>query len=98
MSEWLAMLLSSIVGAVLGLVFFWGLWATVNHLRNARYPALWMLSSLIGRFALVLAGFYWLARYGGLPHVLAALIGFTLLRLVMTRHLQPRPTKKESDV
>lgn len=98
MYDWLAILISGLAGAVLGLAFFWGLWATVSRLRKARHPALWMLSSLTARFAMVLAGFYWLTRYGGWEHVLAALIGFTILRLVMIRRLRPQQTKNEPEL
>lgn len=80
---------------MLGLLFFVGLWETVKHLSNTRYPAMWMLASLVVRFALTLAGFYALAQYGGWEHLLAGLMGFTLPRIIMVRRLRPWQSKKE---
>jgi F1F0 ATPase subunit 2 len=88
LSLWWQLLVSAAAGAALGVIFFWGLWETVKRLSNSSHPAVWMLASMSIRFALVLAGFYVMARYGGWEHLLAGLIGFTLPRLVMTRRLQ----------
>ncbi|NIR30469.1 MAG: ATP synthase subunit I [Gammaproteobacteria bacterium] len=75
-------------GAALGLVFFWGLWKTVDRLPQARRPALWMLVSLLLRSSLVLGGFYFLARDGHWERVLAALLGFVLARVLLIHHVR----------
>ncbi len=78
-----SLLLIFTAGILLGLVFFWGLWVTVNHLSQVRYPAVWMLGSLVLRFGLVLMVFYLLARNGNWQYVLVAAIGFALSRLLI---------------
>lgn len=83
---WLAGLLA---GAGLGLAFFRGLWLTVRRLPGARHPALWVLASLLLRFALVLAGLFWVARLGGTAALVAAAVGFTLARLLLVRPHKP---------
>jgi F1F0 ATPase subunit 2 len=97
MNAWLALILSFAVGIILGLVFFWGLWATVNRLDRKRHPAIWMLGSLLLRFGLVLLVFYLLAQHLGWQHVLAAAAGFTVTRILVSRRLGPGQIKKEVD-
>ena len=76
-------------GALLGLLFFQGLWITIRNLQSVRHPAVLMLGSLLLRFAVVLGGFYLLARYGGWPHLLAAAAGLTLVRVLLLRRKPP---------
>jgi F1F0 ATPase subunit 2 len=97
MNELLPLMASFIAGALLGLAFFWGLWVTLNGLDQARRPALRMVGSLLLRFGLVLGGFYFLARYAGWPHVLAAAIGFTVPRLFLVHRVSLRRNDTESE-
>ena len=76
-------------GALLGLAFFWGLWATVKQLGQKRHPVLIMLGSLALRFGLVLFGFYLLTQHGGWQQALSAAIGFTLIRVLIVHRLRP---------
>lgn len=76
-------------GALLGAVFFGGLWWTVRRGAGAANPALWFFASLIARTAIVLLGFYFVG--GGQPLRLAlCLLGFLLARTVVLRMTQPR--------
>lgn len=97
MTAALQLLASTAAGALLGAVFFWGLWLTVRRLRQARHPVLWMLLSLALRFGLVIVGFYLLARYGGWEALIAAAIGFTLARLIVVRRARRETLMKEAD-
>ena len=90
----MTMTLALLVGAALGLLYFAALWATLSRLPEARQPALLMLGSLLLRFTLAVAGFFVVARYGGWQHLLLAAAGFTALRLVMVRRLQPAMAEK----
>ena len=47
-----------LAGAVLGLVFFGGLWWTVRRGVTSPRPALWFVASLVVRLALTLVGIY----------------------------------------
>lgn len=89
MSSSLPLILSAITGALLGLVFFQGLWLTVRRLEQTRHPIVWMLGSLLLRFGLVLVGFFLLARQGDWRLLLAAVAGFSLARLLITRQRRP---------
>ncbi len=95
LSSWL---LIFVTGVLLGLFFFGGLWATVNHLRQARYPAVWMLGSLVLRFGLVLIVFYLFAQNGNWQHLLVAAIGFALSRLFVVYRTQLSQSNKELDI
>lgn len=95
MSSPLPLILSAITGTLLGLVFFQGLWITVRRLEQTRHPIVWMLGSLLLRFGLVLAGFFLLARQGDWTLLLAAVAGFTLARLLITRQRRPADLKAE---
>ncbi|MGD8999617.1 MAG: ATP synthase subunit I [Granulosicoccaceae bacterium] len=98
MSEVLQFTASLTAGSLLGLAFFWGLWATLNGLERAPRPAMRMLVSLLLRFGLVLAGFYFLARYAAWQHVLTAVVGFMLARILVARYIRPALYKKESQL
>jgi len=73
------------LGLALGMFFLWSLWLTVRSLPTSRRPALLMLGSLTFRFAVVIAGFYLVARYGDWQHLLLTTAGFVLPRLLIRR-------------
>lgn len=78
---WVGALLA---GAVLGSVFFGGLWWTVRRGIASPRPALWFVSSLVARVALALAGIY-LVSGGQWQRLLACLLGFWLARALVMR-------------
>ncbi len=77
------------VGVGLGLIYFLGLLITIRQLPHLRQFGLLMMTSLVLRLGLVLTGFYFLMGVAGWQGLLAALLGFTLVRLVFSRHLRP---------
>ena len=94
MSEILSPLLALAlgVGALLGAVFFGGLWLTMRRGLASSRPGIWFMGSMLLRTGIVVAGFYFLL---GLPAdgwkvLLAGLLGFLLARLAATR-LLPAP-------
>ncbi|HEY5281251.1 MAG TPA: ATP synthase subunit I, partial [Polyangia bacterium] len=58
MNETLMMALAWVLGAVLGVVFFGGLWWTVRKSLYSKRPALWIFGSLLLRIGIVAVGFY----------------------------------------
>jgi F1F0 ATPase subunit 2 len=70
-----------VAGALLGSVFFAGLWLTVKRLPGASSPYRLYLWSLVFRMLLVLAGFYLLALRG-IGVLLSAGLGFVMARQV----------------
>lgn len=76
------------LGCLLGALFLWGLWLTVQRIPTSRHPAALMLGSLVLRFGLAMAGFYLVARYGHWEHILITAAGFTLPRILANRRIQ----------
>ena len=71
-------------GAVLGAVFFGGLWWTVTRALNASIPAVWFGLSALLRMAIVVCGLYYFARLG-LPSLVACLCGLLVVRGTIKR-------------
>lgn len=90
------LLMPLLIGVVLGSVFFGGLWWTVQRAVSARRVALWFFGSLLLRTLIVLAGFY-LACGDDWQRWLAALPGFVVARLVITRLTRPPADIPEGD-
>ena len=88
MSEALMMVLAWGLGAVLGVVFFGGLWWTVRKSLYSKHPALWIFGSLILRISIVAAGFYLFSgHYWG--RLLLCLLGFIAARFGVIRLTRP---------
>ncbi|MDY6816472.1 MAG: ATP synthase subunit I [Pseudomonadota bacterium] len=83
------------LGCLLGSAFLWGLWLTVRRLATADHPALLMLTSLLLRLGITLAGFLLIARVAGWEHLLVAAVGFTLPRLLMKHRIQGDPAGED---
>jgi F1F0 ATPase subunit 2 len=66
-------------GLVLGLLFFGGLYASVDRLTTAKYPALMMLGSTVARMTVLLAGVYLLMQ-GEVRNAAAALVGIVIAK------------------
>lgn len=80
---------SLLIGVLLGAVFFGGLWWTVQRAMSSERVALWIFGSLFLRTGIVLAGFY-LACGDDWQRWLAAVLGFGLARVVVTRMTRPK--------
>jgi F1F0 ATPase subunit 2 len=78
------------IGVAAGAMYLLGLWLTVRRIDRLRRHGLWLLLSLGLRLLLLLACFYYLARSGHGDRLLAALIGFILVRTVIIYCLRPR--------
>ena len=83
MNETLTLVLAWAAGAVLGAIFFGGLYWTVRMGASSKHPALWFLSSALLRMSITFAGFYFVsdARW---ERLLLCLFGFVLARLLVT--------------
>lgn len=101
MSEITFIILAALSGLILGLFFFGGLWWTIRKSIVSKHPALLMLSSLIIRFCVVLAGFYYISL-GSWKRILSCLAGFIIAKFIVTRLTRPESEKidkknKEAD-
>lgn len=88
MVDFLTLVAALLAGAGLGAFFFGGLWWTVRRGLGARRAALWFLSSLLVRTAVVTLGFYFILG-DDWRRLVVGLIGFTLARVVVTRLTRP---------
>lgn len=88
MTDTLNVLLVFLVGAVLGAVFFGGLWWTIQHQASSPRPALWFLLSFWLRSSVVLAGFFLVSGHHW-QRWLVCLLGFVAARLVVTWLTRP---------
>jgi F1F0 ATPase subunit 2 len=73
-----------VVGVMLGVLFYGGLWITVRQLMITRHPIAVTLGSLILRMAAVLAGLLLVSR-GRWQNVAACLVGLTAGRIAVGR-------------
>jgi len=83
MSEYIYMVLAFKAGLILGIIFFAGLWFTVNKAISSKMPAVWFFTSLILRVGIVLAGFYFIST-GGWQRLVISLAGFILARMLVS--------------
>jgi F1F0 ATPase subunit 2 len=86
MSDFLALVPALLAGALLGAIFFGGLWWTVRRGLSSETPALWFLGSLVLRTGLTLAGFYVVSQ-GHWSRLGACALGFLIARVIVVRWL-----------
>jgi len=88
MNETLSLAPALVTGVLLGVMFFGGLWWTVQKGVSAKQPALWFFGSLLLRMSIALAGFYFVSG-GHWLRLLVCLLGFVMARLIVTRLTRP---------
>ncbi|MDD5058917.1 MAG: ATP synthase subunit I [Sideroxydans sp.] len=84
MTEPLSLAIALAAGILLGVFFFGGLWWTVRKGIASKHAALWFGGSMLLRTAVVTLGFYWVMG-DSWQRLLAALTGFIVARLIVTR-------------
>ncbi|MCB1985334.1 MAG: ATP synthase subunit I [Burkholderiales bacterium] len=88
MHDLLYLVLMFLCGVVLGGIYFFGLWFTVQRIHNGKHPVFWLISSMAVRMILLLLAFYLILSYGNWIHLLAVLAGFVVLRMIYTRRVR----------
>jgi F1F0 ATPase subunit 2 len=88
MNEILTLVLAWVAGGLLGVIFFVGLWWTVQRGLSSKRPTLWFLGSLMLRTIIVLAGLYVVSGGQG-ARLLACLLGFVIARSLVMRYTRP---------
>lgn len=89
-----------IVGLLLGVLFFGGLWITVKKIINSKTPGLLMVGSFVLRITIVLAGFYFIGL-GDWKKLIACLIGFMVSRftvIYVTKSLDEKNAQIKKEV
>lgn len=85
----LSLLLALLVGILVSLVYFGGLWWTVRRVLDVERRASWMLASFLVRAGVVLSGLYLVIGTDGL-RLAAAMLGFLIVRMVLVAFLRPK--------
>lgn len=96
MNEILMVSFNALVGVLLGVVFFGGLWWTVQKGMTAAQPGLFFAGSLTLRTVLVVTGFMMVAR-GDWRRLAACLGGFVLVRISMVLSTSDRTMTKAAN-
>ncbi len=87
MNEIINMLPSLVAGAVLGIIFFGGLWLTIKKALHSKKVALLFVVSFILRMTIVLLGLYY-ASQNSWQKMLVCLAGFLIARTFIIRITQ----------
>jgi F1F0 ATPase subunit 2 len=82
-------------GLALGAFYFITLWHTVQRLPAAHGPARLMLVSFVLRMTVVLAGFYLIMGGEHWERLAAAMLGFIIIRKILTYLLGPQKVVEE---
>ena len=84
MNEFQHLLFALLVGILLGVFFFAGLWWTVRKLDSVKHVAILFLGSMVLRTGIVVLGFYFVLG-DNWQQLLAGLLGFIIARIIITR-------------
>ena len=79
-----------VLGLALGAFYFAVLWQTVKRLSVTASPARLMIGSFVSRLAIVLGIFYLLMNGGHWERLAAAMLGFIIVRKILTHRLGPQ--------
>lgn len=79
-----SVLLAAAAGAVLGGIFFGGLWWTLRHAERRRIRIASFMDSFALRSVLLLAGLWWVGRRD-LSRMLACVVGILAARAIFAR-------------
>ncbi|SFK43322.1 F1/F0 ATPase, subunit 2 [Nitrosomonas aestuarii] len=88
MNEALFLFLMFIGGVMLAALYLSSLWFTVKCIQYTEKPVFWLIISLALRMLLLLTAFYFILKFGHWGHLLAALAGFVMLRIVSTSRMR----------
>ena len=95
MYEVLSMLIAFLVGGLLGVFFFAGLWWTVQKIESTKQVALLFFGSMLLRTSVVILGFYFILG-DNWQHLVAGLLGFIIARVIVTRSTRSMGRSKNS--
>lgn len=89
-------MIAFIVGLVVGVIYFGGLYFSVQKITTVKHPSLIMGLSFVLRMAILLIVFFFIAQ-NGIRDILLAFAGVMLVRVFMTLRLKeqsPKSTEK----
>ena len=75
-------------GLLTGLLYYGGLWWTLQRLADTQHPGLLLGMSFLARTVIALAALFWFTDLQ-LPQILVFMVAFVIMRLVLTRRWGP---------
>jgi F1F0 ATPase subunit 2 len=81
-----------VAGATLGAVYLAMLWVSLQWFLRGRGASVLFLAGAVLRLALTVLGLYAVLQLGDWRHMVSALAGFVLVRVLATRAMQRRYT------
>ena len=81
------MVVSFIIGIILGLFYFGGLYYTTQKLKNNKSPGSLMIISTVVRMAIIIFGLYYLAKRG-INHILIGSFAIILVRIILVIYVK----------
>lgn len=87
-------MINFIIGVILGIIFFGGLYWTIQKLTEVRQPGFLMIVSLIFRMAVLVSVLYYVSR-SGYKGILYALLGMLFVRIVMIFKIEETIEKRK---
>jgi len=97
MNEIFSLALAVVTGILLGVIFFGGLWWTVQNSLGSKRPQLWFLGSFLLRTAITLLGFYFIGN-GQWKRIMVCLLGFIIARIIVKRVTGSRDSEQSHSV
>lgn len=89
------LLIAFLFGLLIGLFYFGGLWVTIRKINQTKSPLALTMVSFLVRLVVSMFLFYFVLKMGDWQHLIAALIGFILMKFVLVQKLKPREEEKE---
>lgn len=86
------MIVSFLIGLLMGILYFGGLYFSTQKFNSAKSPALFMILSFVLRMGILIVGFYYLSK-SGYKNILIGLLGVMLVRFIMVFNIKNRPSK-----
>ncbi|HWQ89008.1 MAG TPA: ATP synthase subunit I [Desulfitobacteriaceae bacterium] len=84
MNDPFSFVLAVMIGLLAGVIFYGGLWRTVQTGLSAKRPEFLFLGSFLLRTGIVLAAFYFVSQ-GKLSRLLSCLAGFMIARFLVNQ-------------
>ncbi len=84
------LIMQCVAGAIIGVLYFGGLWLTLNKLTETRRWGLWLGISFLLRTTIAAASFWFLGA-GDWRRIVALATGFTIVRFLSVKQIRPEP-------
>lgn len=89
-NELVMLVVSLIVGGLLGILFFLGLQVTIYRALLSKRPGLWFLLSFLVRTSILIMGFWGISN-GEIYRLICCILGFTIMRFMYLHFFRKIP-------